>query len=291
VKLAAVALDVSGSDTLVIASSDTVGLTISGPPHRISVGVNILKGENPNDGTFALPTAAVVTDVNGNLVADGTPVNFSTTPVAAIHWYVTWRGIDVFPYYSISDTLPYYLPWTDYNNNGKLEADETPSVLDSTRPARGEDADGNGYILRGEEFSDWNGNGKWDSVNAEPMISVLIGDSIRTTYVDFNRNGIRDADEDYFDANGNGTCDCAGKKNAAGAYYEVNYFGSMPSHPFPGEVSVGIPRQIATDAGKAATKITYVQSMARIVRVRVTAESNGVTSTVDVDLPIVKDDE
>src|SRR5690606_19448813 len=68
VKLAAVALDISNGDTLIIASSDTVGLTISGPPHRISVGVNILKGENPNDGTFALPTAAVVTDVNGNLV-------------------------------------------------------------------------------------------------------------------------------------------------------------------------------------------------------------------------------
>ena len=83
VKLAAVALDISGTDTMVIASSDTIGLTVSGPPHRISIGVNILKGENPNDGTFALPTAAVVTDVNGNLVADGTPVNFSNTPIAA----------------------------------------------------------------------------------------------------------------------------------------------------------------------------------------------------------------
>jgi hypothetical protein len=47
---------------------------------------------------------------------------------------------------------------------------------------------------------------------------------------------------------------------------------------------------VATDAGKSVTKITYVQSMARIVRVRVTAESNGINSFVDLDLPIVKDD-
>lgn len=291
VKLAAVALDIKGTDTAVIASSDTVGLTVSGPPHRVSVGVNILKGENPNDGTFALPTAAVVTDVNGNLVADGTPVNFSTTPIGAYYTSITWRTINDPPYYILSDTLWHFLPWTDYNNNGKLDADETPSVLDSTRPARGEDRDGNGLIVAGEQFQDWNGDGLWDSVYAEPSVQVPKNDTTGKTYfVDYNRNGVQDSAEDFFDTNKDGICQCAGKKNAAGVRYEVNYFGSAPNHPFPGEVSVGIPRQVETAQGKAATKITYVQSMARYVRVRITAEANGVTSTTDVDLPIVKDD-
>jgi hypothetical protein len=291
VKLAAVALDVNGSDTSVIASSDTVGLTVSGPPHRISVGVNILKGENPNDGTFALPTAAVVTDVNGNLVADGTPVNFSTTPIGAYYTSETWSTIIDPPYYTLGDTLWHFLPWTDYNNNVKLDPDETPSSLDPTRPARGEDRDGNGLVVAGEDFEDWNGNGIWDSIYAEPSVQVPKSDSSGKTYfVDFNRNGVQDSAEDFTDTDEDGICDCAGKRNASGQRYEINYFGSAPNHPFPGEVSVGIPRQIATEQGKATTKITYVQSMARYVRVRITAEANGVTSTTDADLPIVSDD-
>jgi hypothetical protein len=291
VKLAAVALDIKGTDTSVIASSDTVGLTVSGPPHRISVGVNIIKGENPNDGTFALPTAAVVTDVNGNLVADGTPVNFSTTPIGAYYTNISWKTLIDPPYYILTDTLWHFLPWTDYNNNGKLDPDESPSGLDSTRPARGEDEDGNGIIVTGEQFEDWNGNGVWDSVNAEPSVQVPKNDTSGKTYfVDFNRDGVQEAAEDYTDTNKDHICECAGKKNASGQWYEINHFGNAPNHPFPGEVSVGIPRQIETLQGKAATKITYVQSMARYVRVRITAEANGVTSTTDVDLPIVKDD-
>ena len=43
--------------------SDTVKFTIVGPPHYITVRTNILKGKNPNDGTFALPCAAIVTDI------------------------------------------------------------------------------------------------------------------------------------------------------------------------------------------------------------------------------------
>ena len=45
-----------------------------------------------------------------------------------------------------------------------------------------------------------------------------------------------------------------------------------------------------TEAGKAVTKVTYVQSMARMASIRITAESNGITATVDAILPIVKDD-
>ncbi len=293
VKLAAVALDISGADTLVIASSDTIGLTVSGPPNRISVGVNILKGENPNDGTFSLPAAAVVTDVNGNLVADGTPVNFSTTPTAAYYFGESWKPSNDWPYYMLGDTVWYRLPWSDYNNNKKLDPDEELSSFDLTRskPARGEDRDGNGVInFPPETFIDLNGNGVWDSANAEPLVQGPTDTSRAAPgFVDFNKNGKRDTVEFFYDYNGDGKCQCAGQRDAQGNLYETTYFGSTANHPFPGEASVGIPRSINTEGGKATTKITYVQSMARHVEVRVTAESNGIQSFVDVWLPIVSD--
>jgi Bacterial Ig-like domain (group 1) len=294
VKLAAVALDISGTDTLIIASSDTIGLTVSGPPHRISVGVNILKGENPNDGTFSLPTAAVVTDVNGNLVADGTPVNFSTTPIAAYYAGESWKPTNDWPYYTLGDTIWYGLPWTDYNDNMKLDPDEAASSYDSSRsrPARGEDKDGNGVInTPPETFIDLNHNGIWDADNAEPLIQGPLDSVGRAPgFVDFNKNGIRDTAEKFFDYNNDGICECAGERDAKGNLYEDSYFGSSPNHPFPGEVSVGVPRSISTLAGKATTKITYVQSMAEHVGVRITAESNGIQAFVETVLPIVKDD-
>jgi Bacterial Ig-like domain (group 1) len=293
VKLAAVALDISGTDTLIIASSDTVGLTVSGPPHRVSVGVNILKGQNENDGTFALPSAAVVTDVNGNLVADGTPVNFSTTPIAAWYPSVTWKGTFDHPYYVLTDTIWHELEWGDYNNNRKLDADEVPAYGYPKRVARGEDKDGNGFINFGPEgYTDINGNGVWDSAGAEPDVPNVPIDTAtgRQPFVDFNLNGIQDSREYFSDDNGDGKCQCTGQIDANGNLYEETYFGSTSSHPFPGEVAVGVTRQVVTVGGKALTKIVYVQSMARRVSIKLTAESNGIRSTFDVYLPIVKDE-
>jgi hypothetical protein len=295
VKLTAVALDISSGDTLVIASSDTVGLTISGPPHRVSVGVNIEKGLNPEDGTFGLPTAAVVTDVNGNLVADGTPVNFSTTPIGLIYSGVSWHAIDTWPYYFIGDTVYYELPWTDYNDNRKLDAGEAPSDSDPTRsrPARGEDKDGNGIVnYAPESFTDLDQDGVWDATNAEPLVQAPPTDtSGRVIWVDFNKDGIRNLFEPFDDVNGDGICQCTGMRDASGALYERSYYGSEATHPFPGEVSAGITKTVATVNGKATTAVIYVQSDANKVKVRITAESNGIRSSVDDILPIVKSDE
>lgn len=293
VKVSAVALDISGGDTLVIAASDTVGLTISGPPHRVSVGVNIEKGLNPEDGTFGLPTAAVVTDVNGNLVADGTPVNFSTTPIGLAYYGISWHYTNTWPYYFIGDTVRYELPWSDYNDNRKLDPGEPPSPFSRTVPSRGEDRDGNGFVnLPPETFNDLNGNGVWDSVNAEPFINAPPTDtSGRAIWVDFNKDGIRDVFEPFEDSNGDLRCQCAGTLDAAGNLYETQYYGNETTHPFPGEVSVGITKQVQTLGGKATTAVIYVQSDAQKVRVRITAEANGIRSAVDDILPIVKSDE
>lgn len=289
VRVAAVALDIVGSDTLIIASSDTVPFTISGPPHYVSIGVNVLKGINPDDGTFSLPTAAVVTDVNGNLVADGTPTNFSVRPVAARRSYITWHPIDYVPGYYLGDTAYQEYPWGDYNNNGKLDPGEKTSRINPLNPARGEDIDGNGIIhLPPESFDDLNGNGVWDSVNAEPMVPYYI-DTVyrRQVWVDFNKNGIRDTVEPFIDVNRDGKCQCAGTRDAQGNLYELNYFESPYNKPFPGNASIGVDRQIGTVGGKALTKITYVQTDALRVVARVTAEANGIQSFVDVTLPVI----
>ncbi len=301
VKIAAVALDINGTDTSVIASSDTLGLTISGPPYRVSVGVNILKGINPNDGTFGLPGAAVVTDVNGNLVADGTPVNFSVTPIAGHYPGLSWRTSNLWPYYILGeDTVWYDLPWTDYNNNGKLDQGEEPSPWDPTgkHPARGEDLDGNGVVnIAPETFIDLNGNGVWDSTDAEPLVPVPPTDTSHTLiWVDFNKDGIRQTMEPFY-RNGQlitdlsrGPCKCTGQRDLNGDLYEASHSGSPYNHPFPGDVSVGVTRQVLTSGGKALNTIIYTQTSARIVSVRLTAESNGIRASVDAPLPIVQSD-
>jgi hypothetical protein len=289
VLVAAVALDIVGTDTIVLASSDTVPFTISGPPHRVSIGLNVLKGINPNDGTFALPTAAVVTDVNGNLVADGTPVNFSVHPIAAHRKHIQWRKIDIYPYYSISDTVFETLPWGDFNNNGKLDPGEIPSDSTRTNPARGEDIDGDGTIfLPPEVFTDLNDNGRYDASNAEPYIDVP-WDSTRLQryFVDFDYDNIRDTAERFTDLNGDGLCNCAGTWGPGGRLYEDNYFGSPVNKPFPSQASIGIARQAGTVGGKALTQIVYVQTDATRISVRVRAEANGIESFVDEWLPIV----
>ncbi|HLP40118.1 MAG TPA: Ig-like domain-containing protein, partial [Fibrobacteria bacterium] len=196
VQLAAVALDIVGSDTLVIASSDTLGLTVSGPPHKVSVGVNIEKGLNPEDGTFGLPTAAVVTDVNGNLVADGVPVNFSTTPLSALVTYRSWTRTNTTPWWDTVNMVM-ELPWTDHNDNRRLDAGERASAFNSARPYRGEDRDGNGVILFApDRFDDVNGNGIFDSYQVEPTIIGIHSSGVRdTTYPDINFNGRQDSVE------------------------------------------------------------------------------------------------
>jgi Bacterial Ig-like domain (group 1) len=288
VTVAAVALDIVNGDTIVLASSDTVPFTISGPPHRVSVGANILKGINPNDGTFALPTAAVVTDVNGNLVADGTPVNFSAHPIAA-HWgYVDWTPVSFWPGFVWEDTVYVKLPWTDYNNNGKLDPGEEPSAFDPTRPARGEDRDGDGVVrLAPEPFEDINRNGVWDGDPFVEPDNRWYSDSVyNDDFIDLNRDGVQDTVEPFVDINNDGLCQCTGQRDTQGRLYETKLF-SETIKPFPSEASVGIARQVGTVGGKALTQIVYVQSDARRLSVRVRAEANGITSSVDIWLPII----
>jgi hypothetical protein len=342
VKFTVVALDVDGNDTTILASSDTVSLTISGPPAFVSVGANIDKGINPEDGTYSLPIAAVVSDINGNLVADGTKVNFSLVPSGYYpnynDAYMWWGPVDIlgmsiyrtFEIYgdNFGDYLDYvvierplvaYLPWTDYNNNGVLDEDEEGI---GGRPQRGEDLNGNGVIeVPPERYYDLNGNlrretgtcpdasvpdaqktsAQWKACDfAEPflgyrLVSIVQGDTLvyqnEPVFVDYNGDGYWDKEEFYIDENGNGFCDCYGSTDTAGnyLYYEFNFEGGPTAGdpPLPYGKGGGVTDVVETFEGKAVQVITYPQTDAVRIQVRITAESNGVKDYINIRLPII----
>ncbi|MBF0431847.1 MAG: Ig-like domain-containing protein [Fibrobacteria bacterium] len=311
VKITAIALHVHESDTIVLASSDTVGLTISGPPAFVTVGTNLEKLINNEDGLYHLPLAAVVTDINGNKVTDGTPVNFSLVPsayypnyAASKQWYgeTNKHGESVYfgyvetidpPFYIVTRT-PYYVPplhWTDYNNNEKLDKDEEPNTWG--RPYRGEDRDGNGYINEPPEvFVDINGDGIWQSGDpadpktwAEP--AYPIHDSSYPAHVDYNGNGHWDKQEPFTDLNNDSTCNCVGTYDSSGALYEFNYEGGdLYKDPLPYGKGGGIKAVVETEDGAATQEITYPQTEALHYHVIIWAESNGIRGRTDRRLPI-----
>lgn len=324
VRVTAIALSIVGKDTSILASSDTLGLTISGPPASVSLGANILKGMNPNDGTFELPIAAVVKDVNGNLVADGTPVNFGLVP-AAYYPYLSdadqWRGpiadgvsvtygfvgMSTHPYYQVETFVKQAtLIWSDYNNNLRLDDGETGM---GGKPYRGEDINGDGAInIPPETYYDLNGNGWWESGNcpvnyttlldcdfAEPFVTTqVVGNDTLPIWADYNKNGFWDKRESFTDNNKNGLCDCVGGRDSTGTPfdYEFNYAGGKTSGepPKPYGSGGGLKASIVTNGGKASQRIVYPQTDANKVKVKVSAEANGIRDELLVILPIISDE-
>ncbi|MBD3321709.1 MAG: hypothetical protein GF350_11495, partial [Chitinivibrionales bacterium] len=130
--------------------SDTVKLTIAGPPHYITIRHDVGEIEDAKDGTYVMKVAAVVSDINGNPVADGTEVTFS----AKITGYQIYkldasfnsRWLDYYwSWHWEVDTVPYMLPFEDLNDNFRIDANE-----DKNRDGyanRGEDINGDGRFL------------------------------------------------------------------------------------------------------------------------------------------------
>ncbi|RMF96218.1 MAG: hypothetical protein D6734_04055 [Candidatus Schekmanbacteria bacterium] len=155
-------------------------LTISGEPYHVALVFNdyltplILNG----DGTLSCPIAALVTDIHGNPVADGTLVSFgvATTQIVALESDI---GFDV---NGDNDTLDSVLISSeDVNGNGNLDT--------------GEDLNGNRII---DIVEDINGNGVLDTAEDTNNNGVLDPGE------DTNNNGILDINEDV---NGNGKLD------------------------------------------------------------------------------------
>ncbi len=182
--------------------ADSSKLTISGDPFIVTVSrpqddtVTVPMAGNLNPSTFSHNVGAVIQDINGNPVADGTPVHFSAV-VSGMAVYrkhlLKWAGLG-------SDAedkaeLGYrYLdvPFEDVNNNFGMD-DNIDLKLDvyNTIARRGDDFDGLGAVdydpLSDDFFWDFNNNGVCDTVH--PVVNL--GTQYDTTKIEINAD--RDA--------------------------------------------------------------------------------------------------
>lgn len=311
--------------TFTSVKSDTAKFTIAGPPVYITIRTNVLKGENPNDGTFALPCAAIVTDINGNPVVDGTSVTFSLKisayrmPYLSPHWYEE-IGENTASCYWVSDSIYKVFVFEDFNDNYKCDPGEDRNG--DGIASRGEDINGDGNYLRGpafedinrdgirqydlrvpveeiyrcygsRKFADLNSNGKWDPI--EPLSHSSYQQAYRTLLADsaFHfypaiRNAIDSAAFDtlaYYDAL---------YESGPGFIRELRcYDPDINNNGVPDpSTAVAITKTIETKDGKALNKIIYGQSDALRIEVMIWAESQGVVTKTpeQIFLPIVSDE-
>lgn len=304
--------------------SDTLKFTIAGPPKYITIRTNLLQGKNPKDGTFILPCAAIVTDVNGNPVADGTEVTFSlqVSGISTTGLSTRWEndGTTAGSCIQLRDTSYYILPFEDFNNNLKLDPGEDRNgdgILN-----RGEDLNGDGIYDRGpafedinkngkrdfnwstlsveqrntcgtiHQFGDLNSNGHWDPI--EPLSNViyqnaydrLVADSAFYYYQDLD--SIRPRDSADFKTLW--ALDSAYK--AGTGYipqfgcYDTDYDWNGISDP---NTAVSIIKKVQTIGGKALNEVLYGQTDADRIEVMIWAESQGVRTLTPekLILPIV----
>jgi len=175
-------------------TADTSKLTISGEPYAISVShpnedtVVVPKAGQVNETTFDYFMGAVVCDINGNPVADGTRVNFSSVVSGmAVHrkYFIRWEGLTgtdphaVYGYY-IRD-----IPFEDINNNYKMDENDLTLDYNHAVASRGDDVNGDGRCDFNPDshdmWFDFNGNGIVDTglaytpiINTTPItVSVL----------------------------------------------------------------------------------------------------------------------
>ncbi len=305
--------------------SDTAKFTIVGPPAYITIRSNVLKGENPNDGTFALPCAAIVTDINGNPVVDGTEVTFSLKISAFLipRLHATWmenlsgdRNC-----YPVVDTTYDIYPFEDLNDNYTCDPGEDRN--NDGYANRGEDLNGDGKYIRGPKFIDVNGDGKRQFNPRLPVEERYRCYNDYWVFADLNSNNRWDPIEplmepEYLAAYESLQSDSAfiyypDIRTAADsaafkvlAYYDSLYVNGAGYHkkfgsydidadnngvPDP-NTAVAITRTVQTIGGKALNKITYGQSDALRIEVMMWAESQGVSTLTpeQIILPIVKDD-
>jgi hypothetical protein len=292
-----------GTKTL---EKDSTKLTISGPAHIVSVArpeddtVRVQDGGVRDEAFFESFTGALVQDINGNMVADGTEVHFSAVITGlAIEERVfdRWAGLVGFDTSvtsvtivgSVESVYPIYhtvlsdiLPFEDINNNLKLDPgidldlDGIPSVL-----RRGEDRNGDGKFdydpLVHDVWFDFNHNGVCD-YNVGEKFKVVNGTDV---WFDQNANGIHDTSEVINDRNGNKACDVP---TFPGSIVVADYPSAqwdtrdyIPKTTFrDNEYAVAIEVSAVTKNGEAHARIRYPRQFANRYFVTINAEVNGI---------------
>jgi protocatechuate 3,4-dioxygenase beta subunit len=286
--------------TLVVAAvgslADTSKLTISGPAHIITVArpeddsVPVGKGGIIDEATFEFYVGAVVQDINGNAVADGTEVHFSAVVTGLAvgrrvldHWDGLGTAGGIFTSTSVQPiykTLLFDYPFEDINNNFKfdpgidLDLDGIPALL-----RRGEDRNGDGNFdynpVIHDTWFDFNFNGRCDAGVGENDTVVVAG---KTLYADLNGNGMRDASEITADRGTLGVCDLPASGDYPFSDWEFRSF--FPNMQFlTNEFAVAIEVSAVTKSGVAHARLRYPRQFARRLYVNVNGEANGIRDT------------
>ncbi|MFP4014310.1 MAG: Ig-like domain-containing protein [Chitinispirillaceae bacterium] len=273
--------------------SDTAKFTIAGPPHEITIRRNM--GEiTKGDATYGKKVAAIVSDVNGNPVADETEVSFSMQVTGykifrlSTHFY--WNDAGDKMLYRV-DTVSVFLPFEDLNDNYRLDPGEDMNM--DGIAARGEDLNGDGILQTGPGFEDINWNGVRDSF-PEPIKYFTRADGTEdSVFADYNGNGKRDLVEPLLN---DSLKDMTWEEYQALAAavprtgkFDIDWNSNGVADP---KTALTIPRTVTTKDGVADNEIIYGQSDALRIQVKIWAECRGlVTSSPEqFILPIEKED-
>lgn len=274
-------------------------LTISGPAHIVTVSrpeddtISVAQGGIIDQSVFGFNVGAVVQDVNGNRVADGTEVHFSAVVsglAVGMRVFERWEGL-TFDSTGIITSLtvkPVYdvrlfdiLPFEDINGNKKhdpgidLDLDDNEGIL-----RRGEDRDGDGNFAYHPDtmdtWFDFNGNGRCDAGVGETNTVTVRG---KVIWADMYPDGVQNLSEIIVDR---GAAGCTLPVNGSGivvdyprAEWEVRDY--LPRIKFrDNDFAVAIEVSAVTKDGVAQTKLRYPRQFSRQLMVTLNAESNGI---------------
>jgi adhesin/invasin len=273
------------------AVADTTKITFSGPARTITISrpeddsVTVPEGGDLNATTFSFNVGAVVQDINGNPVADGTEVHFGAvvTGMAVVRRLNDgWTGLGTSGAGSV-ERKPRYknfyqdIPFEDINNNKAwdpgidLNLDGNPSVA-----VRGEDINGDGaFDWNANQHTYWydfNNNGICDSgVPEEPNPFLVPLDSVYIFH-DLNNDGVMNGSEVL---NGGSCNDQPASRDFPFHFWETRRF--LDDLPFTeNDFAVVIPASAVTKGGIADVQISYPRQLAQRLFVTVNAEVNGI---------------
>ena len=282
------------------AIADSSKLTISGEPYAISVArpqsdtVVVTKAGQQNNATFDYNAGAVVVDINGNPVADGTRVNFSVVVSGmAVHpkYFVKWAGlggtateISAVTAYGFID-----VPFEDINNNFKMDENDLKLDFNDAVASRGDDVNGDGICdfdpKTHDLWVDFNGNGRVDSLPGYPPDTMPVGAGCEPylfvgstmIWADLYPDGVWNSSELVRDVNNDHIYD----RPASGdrRWYEFEclpYWHGVRFDFDKNDFGVAITTSATTLNGVADVRVTYPRQLARRLIVTVNAEANGV---------------
>jgi hypothetical protein len=268
-----------------------VALQQGGSAHYISLRSSLNGLTSYTDGTLGLPCIALVTDINGNPVPDGTEVIFTCKISGAVSKRPVANFFNASPsYYCYSvtiDTINEILPFEDFNDNFRCDSGEDRNG-DSVA-GRGPDIDGDGILSFGPPYEDINQNGKRDYLPGDvvepwrpcgPFLDSAGYMHRDTVFADFNGNGIIDH---YEPLTGLAETMSDSEYTALLNYYKATHHGKNydidKNHTNVGDpnTAVFIKRSVLTSNGKALNEVIYNQSDATHLEVMIWAKCQGIT--------------